>query len=301
MVSIIIPCYNYGHLIAQSIESILTQTYTDIEVIVINDGSTDNTEDVVKAYAEKDNRIKYYKYANAGLGTSRNRGIKHATGAYIQFLDADDVLENRKFEVQLQIFKNNPTAGVVYSSVRYFKNDPYNVADRLITYWGTDKEWMPKISGNGFAIAERAFTGNFSHLSSALFKREIVDAVGDFDNDLSAVADYHFLLRCVIANAAFFYHDTPGTYSLVRWHVSNMSGNVKMMQAEEQRMRIKINDSLTALPQAMYANENAIKSLGYKLTNSWKRHLLSGGKFDVLKKIAQQLRLDKLLLYIFYK
>src|SRR4051812_48333219 len=101
MISVIIPCYNYGHLIAETIDSIIAQTYQDFQIIVINDGSTDNTEEVVLKYADNDSRINYYKYPNSGLGTSRNRGIEKAIGDYIQFLDADDLIEKRKFEIQL--------------------------------------------------------------------------------------------------------------------------------------------------------------------------------------------------------
>ena len=301
MISVIIPCYNYGHLIAETLDSLLTQTYIYVEVIVIDDGSTDNTEDVVNEYARKDNRVKYYKYTNTGLGASRNRGLEKATGNYIQFLDADDLLENRKFEIQLQIFKDNPQVDVVYSSVRYFTNAPFDQVDRKLTYWGPNEEWMPKISGNDNAFARVAFNGSFSHLSSTLFSRQIVKKVGLFNNEISAVADYDFLLRCVIAKAFFYYHDTPDTYSLVRWHTINMSSNLKLMYSEELQMRIMLNPKLDFLPEARVINEYAIKSLGYKLNNSWKKHLLSGGKFDLAKKYIKEIGLEKLLLKVFYR
>lgn len=300
-ISVIIPCYNYGHLIAETLDSLLTQTYTDIEVIVINDGSTDNTENVVNEYAQKDNRVKYYKYINTGLGASRNRGLEKATGDYIQFLDADDLLENRKFEIQLQIFKDNPQVDVVYSSVRYFTNAPFDIADRKLTYWGPNEEWMPKISGNDNAFAQVAFNGSFSHLSSTLFSRQIVNKVGLFNNEISAVADYDFLLRCVIEKAFFHYHDTPNTYSLVRWHSNNMSSNLKLMYSEERHMRIMLNPKLGSLPKAQVVNEYAIKSLGYKLDKSWKKHLLSGGKFDFAKRYIKAIGLEKIFLKAFYR
>ncbi len=300
MISIIIPCYNYGHLIAETIDSILNQTYQNFEIIVINDGSTDNTETVVGAYANNDARIKYYKYSNGGLGASRNKGLEKATGNYIQFLDADDLLERSKFEVQLQIFKDNPQVDIVYGSVRYFTNKPFDLNARLLTYWGADEEWMPKISGNDEEFAQRAFKGNFTHLSSPLFTKQIVNKVGLFDNDVSAVADYHFLLRCVVEKAYFYYHDTPDTYSLVRWHPDNMSRNVNMMRDEERRMRIVMNPLLAGMPAVLACNNNAIKSLSYQLTTSWKKHFLSGGKFDFAKKFIKLIGLEKLFLKIFY-
>src|SRR5690348_10439254 len=136
MVSVIIPCYNYGHLVADTIQSILLQTYADVEVIVIDDGSKDNTEQVVQAMVQKDKRVSYHKFPNTGLGESRNRGLSIAKGDFIQFLDADDLLEKRKFEIQLALFAEHPEADVVYGSVRYFTKDPYDPADRTLTYWG---------------------------------------------------------------------------------------------------------------------------------------------------------------------
>jgi len=300
MISVIIPCYNYGHLIANTIDSILDQTYQNFQIIIINDGSTDNTEEVVLKYVEKDKRIDYYKFPNSGLGTSRNRGIEMVTGNYVQFLDADDLIEKRKFEIQLQIFNDNPDVDIVYSSVRYFSKNAFDPADRLLTYWGTNKEWMPKISGNDESFSARAFKGNFTHLSSPLFKKQIINKVGYFDNDISAVADYHYLLRCVISKAFFYYHDTADTYSLVRWHPDNMSKNIKMMQSEERRMRLMLNPLLVNNLQALESNNNAVKSLTYKINTSWKKHFLSGGKFDFAKKIIRLMGLEKIFLKIFY-
>ncbi|MEI9912657.1 MAG: glycosyltransferase family 2 protein [Bacteroidota bacterium] len=104
MISIIIPSYNYGHLIADTIHSLLRQTYRDIEIIVVNDGSKDNTEAVVQAIAQQDKRVACYSFSNTGLGASRNRGLEVAKGDFIQFLDADDLIEKKKFEVQLKLF-----------------------------------------------------------------------------------------------------------------------------------------------------------------------------------------------------
>lgn len=301
MISVIIPSYNYGHLITETIESVLNQSYKDLELIVIDDGSTDITEDVVQELCFRDSRIKYFKYVNAGLGTSRNRGLVKAKGDFIQFLDADDLIEREKFKVQVEIFKDYPEVDVVYSSVRYFKIDPYNLSERLYTYWGANKEWMPKLSGAGPEFMARAFKANFSHLSSTLFKKELVLKVGEFNNKMSAVADYHFLLRCVLLGANFHYHDNLETYSLVRWHSNNMSKNMNMMRKEEQKMRITLNSDLVGNPLVLASNLHAIQSLEYQLGNSWKKHLLSGGKFDFIKKLITTVGLERLLLKLFYR
>lgn len=301
MISVIIPSYNYGHLIGDTVRSILSQTYTDLEVIVIDDGSTDNTEEVMKHCVSQDDRVAYHKYPNAGLGTARNRGLTIAKGDFIQFLDADDLLEKRKFEIQLGLFNTNPGTDVVYGSVRYFSKDPYDPADRQLTYWGPDKEWMPKVQGRGKTFLAQVLKGNFSHLSSPLFKRSIVDKVGLFDNEISAVADYHFLLRCAIADAVFLYHDTPETYSLVRWHPDNMSKDPTFMRGEEIKMRIKLKPFLQGDPESLQNNDDAIKGLSLQVNKSWKKIFLSGGPFDFIKKGLRGIGLDKLVRKIFYK
>ncbi|MGC4035936.1 MAG: glycosyltransferase [Chitinophagaceae bacterium] len=301
MISIIIPCYNHGRFVADAIKSLQAQTYDTIEVIVVNDGSTDETEEVVRRIKGADKRVHLYTFPNGGLGLSRNRGLEIAKGEYIQFLDADDIIEYRKFEEQLKIFSQNPDADVVYGSVRYFEKNPFDPADRKLTYWGPDKEWMPKLTGFGKDILPQALKGNFSHLSSPLFKRSIVDKVGLFDNEISAVADYHFLLRSAIANAYFIYHDTPETYSLVRWHLSNMSKDPSYMRNEEIKMREKLMPLLDGNSEALNNNTNAIKGLTMLVKSSWKTIFLSGGPLDFLKKGIRALGLEKAFQKILYK
>ena len=300
MVSVIIPCYNYGHLIGDTIHSLLQQTYRDIEIIVINDGSKDNTETVVQSIAQSDIRVRCFTFPNTGLGASRNRGLEIAKGDFFQFLDADDLLEKNKFEVQTKLFYEHPEADIVYGSVRYFTKDPHDLNDRKLTFWGKDEEWMPKLSGKGRQILPVTLKAHFSHLSSPLFKREVIEKVGLFNNKVSAVADYDFLLRCAIADAFFYYHDTPGSYSLVRWHPDNMSKNIKLMLEQEIMMRKELMPSLEGIKDAEINNAHAIKNYQMRLQNSWKTHLFSGGKFAKVSKLAKSIGLEKAAKAILY-
>ncbi len=301
MVSVIIPCYNYGHFIAQAIESVLEQTYTALEVVVIDDGSADNTGKVVQHFCERDSRVTYYKQANAGLSAARNTGLERIQWDYVQFLDADDLLEKDKLEQQVKLFEAHPEADIVYGSVRYFTRDPYDPADRKLTYWGPDQEWMPRLAGKGKAILAQALKGNFSHLSSMLFRRRIVKQTGFFDTGMKAMEDYEFLLRCVLGDAFFFYHDTPGTYSLVRWHLDNMSKNLRLMWSEDLAMRKRLASLLEHDAEAKRNNEEAIRGDEYKLSGSWKKNFLSGGKWEGMKKALRTLGLERLAKKIFYR
>ena len=101
-VSIIIPCYNQAQYLDDTLSSVLNQTYTNWECIIVNDGSADNTAEIAKKWCKLDNRFKYVYKDNGGLSSARNAGLKVAIGSYIQFLDADDLIKFNKFEIQLK-------------------------------------------------------------------------------------------------------------------------------------------------------------------------------------------------------
>lgn len=117
LVSIITPLYNGERFVAQTIESVLAQTYTEWEMIIINDGSKDNGENVVKKYADKDARIKLYSQPNGGSSSARNNGLRRAQGEYICFLDADDIWEPIFIERQLK-FLTEHNADIVFASYK---------------------------------------------------------------------------------------------------------------------------------------------------------------------------------------
>ncbi|MCT4508398.1 MAG: glycosyltransferase [Tepidibacter sp.] len=113
-VSVIIPTYNYGEFICDAIDSILKQTFKDYEIIIIDDGSIDNTKNIIKKYNDK---ISYYYQSNQGPASARNLGIKKSTGDYICFLDADDIFIQNKLETQVKLLDNNSNKniGLLYS------------------------------------------------------------------------------------------------------------------------------------------------------------------------------------------
>lgn len=133
LISIIIPVYNSEKYIKETIQSCLNQTYTNLEIIIVNDGSTDKSEEIIHGF--KDTRIKYFKIANSGPCYARNFGIKNATGDLFQFLDADDILENRKLEFQVIRHRTNGDE-IVYSGVMGFIiNDQKNLEPDFDFYY----------------------------------------------------------------------------------------------------------------------------------------------------------------------
>lgn len=138
LVSIIMPLYNSGKFIEQSIKSVLTQTYKDWELIIIDDCSSDNSNDIVKKYIKKDNRIKFIKLdKNSGASIARNEGIKIAKGRYITFLDSDDLWLPHKLEIQINFMIDNDLA-FTYSSYKLINENGENIGEFItkpeITY-----------------------------------------------------------------------------------------------------------------------------------------------------------------------
>lgn len=125
LVSIIIPCYNQAKYLEDTLCSVLNQTYTDWECILVNDGSTDETEKIAHNFVVKDSRFKYFYKQNGGLSSARNFGLDKATGDYIQFLDSDDILLDSKLQLSVQALKNpeNNQMKIVISNFRRFVND----------------------------------------------------------------------------------------------------------------------------------------------------------------------------------
>lgn len=184
-VSVIIPTYNRAHLISRAIQSVLKQTYKDFEVIVIDDGSTDNTEYIIKQFQDKDNRIRYIKHKkNKGGSAARNAGIKLSKGDYIAFQDSDDEWLSEKLEKQMKFFEGAPSnVGVVYSGFWRIEGDTKNY---IPSSQVTEKE------GN---VHKELLKGNFVTTQSIVIRKECFEKAGMFDESLPRLQDWDLVLR----------------------------------------------------------------------------------------------------------
>lgn len=131
LISIIMPSYNQGPFLAEALDSVLAQTYSNWECIIVDDGSHDNTAEVSKAYCTKDTRIKYIHQENSGVSAARNNGVAHCKGEYILPLDGDDKIAPEFLELTLQEIVKDRKIRVVYTDVQYFgaRNDIYRLPD----------------------------------------------------------------------------------------------------------------------------------------------------------------------------
>ena len=131
-VSVIIPCYNQGKYVSDAIKAVLAQTYKNIEIVVINDGSTDNSSEIIKTFVDKNQNISFLNNKeNRGVIYARNMAIEAANGEYILPLDADDTIEPTYIEKAIKVLNDNPNIGIVYCKARMFgsKNKYWNLKD----------------------------------------------------------------------------------------------------------------------------------------------------------------------------
>src|SRR4030042_1812239 len=170
-VSVIIPTYNRAHFILEAIQSVLAQTYADYEIIVVDDGSTDNTKDVLRTYGDK---LKYFYQNNRGPAAARNLAISKSEGEYIAFLDSDDVWMPNRLEVQVPVLDDNPDLAFICSDARVVDS-----RGREINIWRKAK--------NNNKTFESLREENFISTLTVLMRRACFNAVGGFDETLPCV------------------------------------------------------------------------------------------------------------------
>jgi glycosyltransferase involved in cell wall biosynthesis len=130
-VSVIIPTYNYGRFLRESIGSVQKQTVEDVEILVVDDGSTDDTPEIVQSLAAEDPRVEYLPMPRTGVSDARNHGLEHARGEFIAYLDADDRWRPDKLELQLSMMRSEPELGLVFTNALRFQGDRFFEHDRL--------------------------------------------------------------------------------------------------------------------------------------------------------------------------
>lgn len=249
-VSIVIPAYNAMSYLPETLENVLKQTFDDFEVIVINDGSSDETEQYV--FQIKDPRIKLIYQENQGLAGARNTGIAHAEGEYITFLDADDLWEPTKLEKQVQVLEENPEVGLVYTWVVLI-NEKGESTGRVFKNYAEGNVWEKLTEHN---IIECG--------SVAMVRRHCFETCGVFDRNLrSFVEDWDMWLR--IANHySFKVIKEPLVY--YRQHSTSASRN---WEAMEQSFQLVIEKAFDSVPPELQYLKN--RSYGFtKLCLAWK-------------------------------
>ncbi|MEM6252382.1 MAG: glycosyltransferase [Cyanobacteria bacterium P01_D01_bin.156] len=219
LISVIVPVYNGENTIAQTIESVLSQKHSQLELIVINDGSTDKTVSIVDSFT--DVRIRLISHPNQGTSASRNRGIREAIGQYLAFLDADDLWTSDKLADQLKALENCPEAGLAYSWTDQIDTDGKFLRPGL--HMSVDNNPLNSL-----------FLRNFIESgSNALIRSSVFKTVGNFNEKVKYVEDWEMWLRIA---AKYDFVCVPKPQVFYRIYPGSMSCNVA--QAEKHLMHV---------------------------------------------------------------
>ncbi len=205
LVSIVIPVFNAAGFLAEAIGSALAQTYADIEVIVVDDGSTDGTPTVLESFATQ---VKTVRQNNAGVSAARNRATELARGAFIQYLDADDLLAPEAVEDRVESLESSGE-DVAYSDWDRVEEDSFGtvISCQVISNRMEDVSPDPEIA---------AFTLFWAPPAALLYRREIVNRIGGWNESLPIIQDARFILDAAMCGARFIHVPGPGAKYRVR-------------------------------------------------------------------------------------
>jgi glycosyltransferase involved in cell wall biosynthesis len=193
-VSVVICTYNRAHFIAESIQSVLDQTFADFEIIVVDDGSTDNTKEAVDSF--QDPRIRYVYQENRGLSAARNTGIRTSIGEYISFLDSDDIWLPQNLELMVKRLDSRPDVAFVCSDLYFFDDATGAILGRVWHNKRSDNSVNPKKAAR-CALRYLLQRGCFITAIAMVVRREVFTEVGYFDESLINHVDWDLFVRIV--------------------------------------------------------------------------------------------------------
>jgi glycosyltransferase involved in cell wall biosynthesis len=276
--SVVITCYNQEEYIGAAIESVVQQTRYDaiVEIIVVDDGSTDDSEVVIQGWADRCEKIHYCYQENQGVSAARNEGIRRSSADYIAFLDGDDLWCEDRLKHQLKSAKEHPDVGLFYGDVYSFEGDP---SDRTRGYCSTfehdDEDVLPKLYLHGAPIL----------LSTTLINCECFRTVGLFDPRLRRGQDTDMWLR--IASAYPIQH-IPRPLVLKRQHEESLGADIEKKAHSLLSVTDKIADRYPELDPLRRRRKAKIRS------GLSRNRLVSGNRAGAVKSALNAIALDPL-------
>jgi glycosyltransferase involved in cell wall biosynthesis len=272
-VSIIIPVYNHAIFLDEALKSIFAQTYQNFEIIVVDDGSTDDTANVLQPLTEQ-GLIRYIYQQNQGVSAARNRGIVEAKGKYIAFLDSDDLFEPEKLEVQVNYLQDHPEVGLVHSGFTKFDNDGNTLGYRD-TSWFSDMIY-PRIL---------LYWTTLMAVNTVLVSKNILEVVGFFDTALSMGEDLD-LWRRIARKYPFGFINK--SLARVRVHAGNTSGD-KLRATQGLLMYLEkafIDDPELSVQFRKHAFSKMFSTLSYNLLSEDGEEALQAARLNAKRAIA---------------
>ncbi|MCQ2974920.1 MAG: glycosyltransferase family 2 protein [Bacteroidales bacterium] len=254
LISIIVPCYNVGEYLSETLDSVISQTYSKWECIIINDGSTDNTEIIAKEYCNKSNKFKYIYQDNAGVSVARNKGIKESIGEYILPLDGDDIIDNSFLDKSINYIIKYKETKLVYSKVEMFGAEQGEFC-------------IPEYNYNNF------IWGNCI-VVTALFKHSDFDKTPGFNPNMrEGLEDWDFWLTFLSPEDIVHRINEP----LLKYRIRNSSRTRTSASEHEKELLIKICENhpdiykkyakkILLFKSIIDQKELALEKLKYKLS-----------------------------------
>ena len=224
-ISILIPCYNAERWIAQAIQSALDQTYSDKEVIVVDDGSNDRSLEIIKSFSD---RIHWETQSNQGGNTTRNRLLDLSTGEWLQYLDADDYLQPDKIEKQVEFLKQHPQADLIYSPSIYEYHDGNHSKLEVLPISEPHDPWI---------LLAR---WSLPQTGSPLWRKQAIVDVGKWKVEQPCCQEHELYLRLLIAGKQFEYYSSAGSVYR-QWSETTLC---KQNMPETQHQRLAVKDRL---------------------------------------------------------
>jgi glycosyltransferase involved in cell wall biosynthesis len=275
-VSVILPCYNGEQFIHEAIASVLNQTFKDLEIIVVDDGSTDDSVKIIETFLG-DKRVRLLRHSvNRGIPATRNTGIKDSSGSFISFLDQDDLWLPGKLEKQLAVFENDTArdVGLVFSDIRVLNSE------------GRSREHENRVtfdfnSASRLEILRELLMRNFIPIISALIRSDCFDKIGLLDEEIKSGADdYDFCVR--LAMKSTFVHMTE-VLAVRREHGSNYT-NLERLYPDVMKIVDNLIESYPSLAGLKNKRESTFL---YQLGMSYCRSGIRDSARKTLKKSIQ--------------
>jgi len=278
-ISIIVPVYNAEKTISRAVQSVFAQTFTDYELIIVDDGSTDGSNRLIQNliaafrgsdFSFKNINIQHINQENQGPAGARNTGIQLARGEYVAFLDADDQWDKEKLEIQMNAFKQHPQAGLVFSDMRHFViervgKETLNKDQLVHASYLHERRYQHAASG---MIYENLLHENFIFTPTVLVRKSVLDHVGSFDAQLKICEDYDLWLR-IAQEYPIYFIDQP---LVSRYQTgSNLTANGYVYTQSSIALRKKLLELNSHLPYRVVLLKHKLAkdqfALGYILFN----------------------------------
>lgn len=252
--SVVVPAYNAPGTIRTTIESVLAQSAGDLELIVVDDGSADDTPEVVAGYAREDSRITLIRQENAGTAGARNRGLAESSGAFVSLLDNDDAWLPPHLELAEEAFAADPSAGIAYGDAWILDDETKRVHRRpSLSFYGDRAEPVASAEEVLGALLRK----NFITASSATMTRDALERVGDFDASLRGTDDWDMWLRITAAGMTARQAGVEPTVLLRKRDEQQSSDLAMMVRGNTEVLR----RALSRLPEGSPAHALAAERL----------------------------------------